>query len=66
MVNNFLSTICELRMYRNRIGSGYAGIGPARTWAGIKHSFLRSVDRDPEFGNISRNAGIGHDLEMDR
>jgi len=40
--------------------------GPARTRAGIKHPFLRPVDRDPESGNISRNAGSGHDLEMDR
>jgi len=43
-----------------------AGKGPARTRAGIKHPLLCPVDRDPEFGNISRNAGIGHDLEMDR
>jgi hypothetical protein len=27
---------------------------------------LRPVDRDPESGNISRNAGSGHNLEMDR
>jgi hypothetical protein len=43
-----------------------AGKGPARTRAGTRHPFLRPVDRDPESGNIPRNAGIGHDLEMDR
>jgi len=43
-----------------------AGIGPARTRAGIRHLLLRPVDRDPEFGHIPRNAGIGHDLQMDR
>ena len=29
-------------------------------------SLAAPVDRDPEFGNISRYAGIGHNLEMDR
>ena len=61
-----LSTIPELRHHRNRIATGRAGIDPARTRAGIKHPFLCPVDRDPEFGNIPGDTGIGHDLEMDR
>jgi len=65
-VNYTLRTIPELRHHRNHIGDGRTGNGPARTRAGIKHPFLLTVDRGREFGNISRNAGIGHNLEMDR
>jgi hypothetical protein len=61
-----ISPIPKLRHHRDRIAARRHGKCPARTRAGIKHPFLRPVDRDPEFGNISRNAGIGHDLEMDR
>jgi len=66
LINYTLSTIPELRNNRNRIAAGRAGKGPARTRAGIKHPLLHPVDRDPEFGNISRYAGIGHDLKRDR
>ena len=43
-----------------------AGKGPARTRAGIKHPLLLPVDRDPESGDISRDTGSGHNLELDR
>jgi len=66
LVNNSLRPVSKLRHHRNRIATGRAGKGPARTRAGIKHPFLRPVDRDPEFSIIPRNAGSGHNLEMDR
>jgi len=66
LIHYALRTVCEPCHHRNRIGAGRAGKGPARTRAGTRHPFLRPVDRDPEFGNISRYAGIGHDLELDR
>jgi len=66
LINYTLSTIPELRDNINRIATGRAGKGPARTRAGIKYPFLLSIDRDPESGNIPRNTRIGHDLEMDR
>jgi len=66
LVHYALRTIPELRHHRNRIATGRAAKGPARTRAGIKYPFLLPVDREPESGNIPRDTGIGHNLEMDR
>ena len=66
LVNHALSPVSKLRNYAHRIGAGGAGKRPARTRAGIKYPFLRPVDRDPECGNVSGNAGICHDQKVDR
>ena len=65
-IHHALRTIRKPCHHHNRIATGRAGESSARPRAGIKHSYLCSVEWNPEFGNIPRNACIGHDLELDR